>query len=121
MHFHNSYLQLPARFYTRMAPTPVSRPGPIRMNRALAQQDIEALTLLVDYVIERHYPAIAGDENPARALLDAVVVRQSGWDCSHRNTQKYGQTQLPSRYATDPRRPYSIRSSVSTGPSSRPS
>ena len=39
-------------------------------------------------------------------------------DCSHRNPQKYGQTQPPSTYATGPRRPYSIRSSVSTGPSS---
>jgi uncharacterized protein YdiU (UPF0061 family) len=43
----------------------------------LAQQDIEALTLLVDHVIERHYPAMAGDENPTRALLDAVVAGQA--------------------------------------------
>ncbi len=36
--FDNSYLQLPERFYTRLKPTPVSRPGPIRVNRALAEQ-----------------------------------------------------------------------------------
>lgn len=36
--FDNSYLQLPGRFYTKLAPTPVSRPGPVRVNRALAQQ-----------------------------------------------------------------------------------
>jgi len=35
--FDNSYLQLPSRFYTKLEPTPVSRPGPIRVNRALAQ------------------------------------------------------------------------------------
>ncbi len=34
--FDNSYLTLPGRFYTRLDPTPVSRPGPIRVNRALA-------------------------------------------------------------------------------------
>jgi len=227
MHFDNSYLQLPARFYSKLAPTPVSRPGPIRVNRKLAQQlgidadwlasgegtealagnrlpdgaepiatvyaghqfggwapqlgdgraillgevigrdglrydiqlkgsgptpysrggdgraplgpvlreyivseamaaldvpttrslaavttgepvyrqvvepgavltrvahshirigtfqyflargDVEALRLLVDYVIERHYPAAAGAENPARALLDGVVAKQA--------------------------------------------
>jgi len=44
----------------------------------LARQDTEALRLLVDYVIKRHYPAAAEAENPARALLDAVVVAQAG-------------------------------------------
>jgi uncharacterized protein YdiU (UPF0061 family) len=38
LQFDNSYLQLPARFYSRLAPTPVSRPGPVRVNRELAQQ-----------------------------------------------------------------------------------
>ena len=42
-----------------------------------ARQDVEALRLLVDYVIERHYPAAAGVENPARALLEAVVAGQA--------------------------------------------
>jgi len=43
----------------------------------LARQDIEALRLLVDYVIERHYPAAAGAENPAQALLDGVIAGQA--------------------------------------------
>jgi len=36
--FDNSYLTLPGRFYTRLDPTPVSRPGPIRVNRELAEK-----------------------------------------------------------------------------------
>ena len=38
IHFDNSYLQLPTRFYTKLEPTPVSSPGPIRINRNLAEQ-----------------------------------------------------------------------------------
>ncbi len=34
--FDNSYLKLPDRFYTKLAPTPVAVPGPIRVNAALA-------------------------------------------------------------------------------------
>ena len=34
--FDNSYLKLPDRFYTKLAPTPVAAPGPIRVNAALA-------------------------------------------------------------------------------------
>jgi len=36
VHFDTTYLQLPTRFYTRLAPTPVASPGPIRVNRRLA-------------------------------------------------------------------------------------
>ncbi len=36
--FDTSYLQLPEQFYTRLAPTPVTEPGPIRVNRKLAQE-----------------------------------------------------------------------------------
>ena len=43
----------------------------------LARGDVEALRLLVDYVVERHYPDAAGAENPARALLDGVIARQA--------------------------------------------
>jgi uncharacterized protein YdiU (UPF0061 family) len=43
----------------------------------LARQDVDALRLLTDYVIERHYPAAAEAENPAVALLDAVVAGQA--------------------------------------------
>lgn len=42
-----------------------------------ARDDKEALRLLADYVIERHYAHAARSENPARALLDAIVARQA--------------------------------------------
>jgi len=38
MTFDNSYARLPERFYARQAPVAVSDPGPIRVNRELAQQ-----------------------------------------------------------------------------------
>lgn len=37
--------------------------------------DVEAVRLLADYVIARHYPGCAEAGNPYRALLDAVVRR----------------------------------------------
>ena len=43
----------------------------------LARQDTDALRLLVDYVIERHYPAAAEADNPARALFDEVIAGQA--------------------------------------------
>ncbi|WP_226780979.1 protein adenylyltransferase SelO [Oceaniglobus trochenteri] len=45
--FDNSYARLPDRFFTRMAPTPVARPGLVRLNRSLAGDlglDPEALS-----------------------------------------------------------------------------
>jgi uncharacterized protein YdiU (UPF0061 family) len=42
-----------------------------------ARQDTEALRVLVDHVVRRHYPDLAGEGNPALALLDAVVTRQA--------------------------------------------
>lgn len=44
----------------------------------LARQDIEALQLLTDHVIARHYPDAASAENPASALLDSVIEAQAG-------------------------------------------
>jgi uncharacterized protein YdiU (UPF0061 family) len=41
------------------------------------REDIEALQLLADHVIARHYPAAAHAERPFRALLDAVIVGQA--------------------------------------------
>src|SRR6056297_229200 len=35
--FDNSYARLPERFYTRLAPTPVRRPGLVRINEPLAR------------------------------------------------------------------------------------
>ena len=39
--------------------------------------DVEALRLLADHVIARHYPAAAEGERPYRALLDAVIAAQA--------------------------------------------
>jgi uncharacterized protein YdiU (UPF0061 family) len=42
-----------------------------------ARRDTEALRLLADHVIARHYPEVAGAEKPYRALLEAVAARQA--------------------------------------------
>ena len=42
-----------------------------------ARGDAEAVQLLADYAIARHYPEAAGAERPYRALLDAVAERQA--------------------------------------------
>jgi len=42
-----------------------------------ARNDIEALRLLADYVIERHYPDLMSTENPYLGLLASVVERQA--------------------------------------------
>jgi uncharacterized protein YdiU (UPF0061 family) len=42
-----------------------------------AQGDAEAVRLLADYAIARHYPEAAEAANPYRALLDGVVARQA--------------------------------------------
>jgi uncharacterized protein YdiU (UPF0061 family) len=42
-----------------------------------ARGDIEGLRLLADYVIARHYANLAGQAQPALALLDAIADRQS--------------------------------------------
>jgi uncharacterized protein YdiU (UPF0061 family) len=39
--------------------------------------DVEALRLLADHVVARHYPEAARSERPYRALLDAVVRAQA--------------------------------------------
>jgi uncharacterized protein YdiU (UPF0061 family) len=39
--------------------------------------DTEAVRLLADHVIARHYPDAAGAERPYRALLDAVIAAQA--------------------------------------------
>ncbi|TXS94093.1 YdiU family protein [Parahaliea maris] len=36
--FDNSYANLPGQFYSRLEPSPVTRPGPIRINRELAAE-----------------------------------------------------------------------------------
>jgi uncharacterized protein YdiU (UPF0061 family) len=42
-----------------------------------AREDAEAVRLLADHAIARHYPEAEAAENPYRALLDAVVARQA--------------------------------------------
>lgn len=44
---------------------------------AAARQQTENLQALVDYVIDRHYPALKGDTNPALSLLNKMVERQA--------------------------------------------
>jgi serine/tyrosine/threonine adenylyltransferase len=41
-----------------------------------ARSDTDALRLLVDHVVARHYPEAAGAANPALALLEGAVARQ---------------------------------------------
>jgi len=43
-----------------------------------ARGDTEALGVLVEHVMRRHYPEAAETENPVRTLLDSVVARQAG-------------------------------------------
>jgi uncharacterized protein YdiU (UPF0061 family) len=42
-----------------------------------SQQDSEALEILADHVIKRHYPEVAKAVNPVRAMLDGVIARQA--------------------------------------------
>jgi uncharacterized protein YdiU (UPF0061 family) len=42
-----------------------------------ARQDVEAVRLLADYVIARHYPEVSGADRPHLALLAAVIERQA--------------------------------------------
>ena len=42
-----------------------------------ARNDGEGLMALADHVIVHHYPAAAQADNPARALLDGVILRQA--------------------------------------------
>jgi len=42
-----------------------------------AKQDEEALRILSDYVIDRHFPEAAESETPYVALLDAIIGRQA--------------------------------------------
>lgn len=42
-----------------------------------AKDDTEALKILADYVIDRHYPEIKNDSNPYLSLLEQVLKKQS--------------------------------------------
>jgi len=65
---------LPGAVLTRVASSHI-RVGTFQF--FAARDDTEALRLLADYVIARHYPAAAEAERPYRALLDAVIAAQA--------------------------------------------
>lgn len=64
---------LPGAVLTRVASSHI-RVGTFEY--AAARGD-EALRILADYTLQRHYPALAGGEEPYRALLLAVIDRQA--------------------------------------------
>ncbi len=66
--------QLPGAVLTRVAQSHV-RVGTFQFFSA--RGDVEALRLLADHVIARHYPEAGQAERPYRALLDAIIVRQA--------------------------------------------
>ena len=65
---------LPGAVLTRVASSHI-RVGTFQF--FAVRKDHEALQLLIDHVIDRHYPDLKGTENPALALLDAVTEAQA--------------------------------------------
>jgi len=65
---------LPGAILTRVASSHV-RVGTFQFYAA--RKDTDALRALSDYVIDRHYPLAAQQEQPYRALLDAVIAAQA--------------------------------------------
>jgi len=65
---------LPGAVLTRVAASHV-RVGTFQF--FAARRDLEALRLLADHVVLRHYPDAADAARPYRALLDRVVARQA--------------------------------------------
>lgn len=65
---------LPGAIFTRVASSHI-RIGTFQF--FAARRDVEALRLLADHVITRHYPGVAGSEAPYLALLEAVIAAQA--------------------------------------------
>ena len=65
---------LPGAVLTRVASSHI-RVGTFQF--FAARGDTDAIRLLADHVIERHYPEAAGAPNPYRALLEGVIARQA--------------------------------------------
>ena len=63
---------LPGAVLTRVAASHI-RVGTFQF--FAVRRDLDALKALMDHAIQRHYPELAGAENPALALLDAVMER----------------------------------------------
>lgn len=66
--------KLPGAVFTRVASSHV-RVGTFQY--FLAREDAEALALLADHVIDRHYPEAREAEEPLLGLLEGVVARQA--------------------------------------------
>ncbi len=66
---------LPGAILTRVASSHI-RVG--TMQFFAAKRDNEALGLLCQHVIERHYPDAAKAENPVLAMLEAIIQKQAG-------------------------------------------
>lgn len=65
---------LPGAVLTRVASSHI-RVGTFQF--FAARGDVEALHMLADHVIVRHYPEARGDVQPYRALFDRVIARQA--------------------------------------------
>jgi uncharacterized protein YdiU (UPF0061 family) len=65
---------LPGAVLTRVAASHI-RVGTFQF--FAVRRDAEGLKTLVDYAIQRHYPDLAGAENPAAALLVRVIDKQA--------------------------------------------
>ncbi|HRX34791.1 MAG TPA: YdiU family protein [Aestuariivirga sp.] len=65
---------LPGAVLTRVAASHI-RVGTFQF--FAVRRDLDSLSLLVDHVIDRHYPAIKGAKNQCLALLDAVIDAQA--------------------------------------------
>ena len=65
---------LPGAVFTRVASSHI-RVGTFQY--FASRGDIEAVRILADHVIARHYPDVADAERPYRALLDAVIRAQA--------------------------------------------
>jgi serine/tyrosine/threonine adenylyltransferase len=80
--FDNSYAQLPDRFFTRLPPTPVANPEPIRINRPLARQ----LGIDPDWLASREgTETVAGNRVPAGA--DPIATVYAGHQFGSYNPQ----------------------------------
>jgi len=65
---------LPGAVFTRVAASHL-RVGTFEY--FAARRDTEAVRMLADYTIQRHYPEAAQARQPYRALLDGVIARQA--------------------------------------------
>lgn len=80
--FDNSYARLPEDFYTRLDPTPVADPGPIRVNTTLA----ESLGIAPDWLASAEGTrVVAGNEIPEGA--DPIATVYAGHQFGSYNPQ----------------------------------